>query len=266
MNCLEFRRRLGSEPASSFVDFVAHRAVCAHCAATHARAAEFDGRILSALAIGVPAGLADRILLAQTTETRREQRARRRGLTNLSLAAAASIVVAVVALNRPREDMPILAGLVLEHLHEHGVSAVDAERAVPKQDVMEAFSARGVKLASVPDGVNYVHLCPAGPYRSVHMVMSERSGQVTVVYVADKSSTRDVDFSRDGMRGRELPLGKGSLVMVASADSDFDAIERVWKTALGEGIAGTHATPGPVVGAGSPISRSWNSGAVTAAP
>ena len=42
MNCLEFRRRLGSEPECSLALFIAHRDECPSCAAALARAEEFD--------------------------------------------------------------------------------------------------------------------------------------------------------------------------------------------------------------------------------
>ncbi len=237
MNCLEFRRRLGSEPASTLKAIVAHREQCPHCAAAQTRADEFEGRILRAINIPAPVNLADRILLAQTTETRHGTRNLRRGWLAFSIAAAASIVVAFVALQRPGQDMPALAGLVFEHLQKHVVSTVDSDSAIPKQSVMDAFSDRGVSLASVPDGINYVHKCPAGPYKSVHMVMPEHGVAVSVVYVVDKPSAQRMDFSHDGMNGREVPLGKGSLIMFATANTDFDAIEGSWKSAMSESIA-----------------------------
>jgi hypothetical protein len=102
---------------------------------------------------------------------------------------------------------------------------------------MDTFAQSGVSLASVPDGINYVHKCPAGPYKTVHMIMPEHGVPVSVVYVLDKSSAQRADFSHDGMRGREVPLGKGSLVMWAAASTDFDAIENSWKSVMAERIA-----------------------------
>jgi hypothetical protein len=237
MNCLEYRRLLGSEPASTSRAFVAHREECPACAAAQHRADEFEMRIRRAASIPVPANLADRILLAQTTESRHGSRNRRRGYAAIVLAAAASIVVAFIAVRRPDQKIPALAGMVIEHLHEHAISSAASATAVTNQSVMDAFSARGVALASVPEGINYVHQCPAGPYKSVHMVMPERDGPVSVVYVVDKASASRVDFKEDGMRVREVPLGAGSLILVARADEDFDAIESAWRSAMDEQVA-----------------------------
>lgn len=242
MNCLEFRRLLGSEPSSSLVDFAAHRATCAFCSTAHARADEFEARIRHALSVQVPGNLADRILLAQTTRSRHGTRSRRRGMAAFAVAAAASILVVLLALNKPGDEMPVLAGMVADHLQEHVVSASDAATPVASAEVIEAFAERGVVLAAVPDGINYVHKCPAGPYRTVHMVMPESGDPVSVVYVADRKASARVDFHRDGMHGRELPLGHGSLVILARSDSGFDAIEGAWKSAMGESVAKSSET------------------------
>ncbi len=240
MNCLEFRRRLGSEPASTLDSFVAHRADCPGCAAAQLRADEFEARIRRAAGVPAPVNLADRILLAQTTELRHGLRNRRRGFSALILAAAASIVVAVVALNQPAHEMPILAAMVDEHLREHVVSAAEARTEVPRQDVIDVFAQRGVSLAAVPDGVNYVHKCPAGPYESVHMVMPGGGAEVSVVYVVDAPPQSRIDFRSDGSYGREVPMGKGTLVMLAASNKGFDAIEDAWKSAMDAGVAQTH--------------------------
>ena len=237
MNCLEFRRRLGSEPASTLDSFVAHRAGCPGCAAAHSRADEFEARILRALNIPVPVNLADRILLAQTTELRHGLRKRRRGFSALILAAAASIVVAVVAVQQPTRQMPSLAAMVDTHLHKHVVSAAEASTEVSRQDVIDAFAQRGVSLAMVPDGVNFVHKCPAGPYQTVHMVTPHEGALVSVVYVIDAPQQNRINFRRGDTFGREVPMGEGTLVMLAASSRGFDTIENAWKSALRAGVA-----------------------------
>jgi hypothetical protein len=265
MNCLEYRRLLGSEPASSQGAFVAHREECPSCAAAQRRADEFEVRIRHAVNVPVPVNLADRILLAQTTESRHGSRNRRRRFATLVLAAAASIAVVFFAVRQPNQQMPALAGLVVEHLHEHQISTAASATEVARQSVMDAFSARGVTLASVPDGINYVHQCPAGPYKTVHMVMPERDGPVSVVYVVDKASAKRVDFMEDGMSGREVPLGSGSLVMVARVDANFDAIEKAWKSAIDERVASA-SMPMDRHGSGGAAARIQAFGAAIAAP
>lgn len=263
MNCLEFRRHLGSEPGSERREFIAHREACPGCAAAQLRADAFESRLLDAMQVAVPANLAERILLAQTTQTRREDRNRNRRFATLALAAAASILIAVVAVNRSVRPVPPISALVIEHLEEHVVHADDLSASLPPERVMEAFAERGVKLGSVPAGIDYVHKCPAGPYRTVHMVMPEVEGPITVVYVVDAPSEASGSFRSGKDFGREVHMGQGVLVMLGSSDRHFDAIAASWRTAMGSSVAGTDArNPANVVPAQSPVAQ-WSGGTFT---
>src|SRR6185312_15169972 len=91
MDCLEFRRRLAAEPLSRDLALHAHRGECAACAAAWERAQQAERELLDALAVPVPAGLTERILLAQATGERRQHMSRRR----FALALAASLLVAL---------------------------------------------------------------------------------------------------------------------------------------------------------------------------
>lgn len=263
MNCLEFRRRLGSEPASIEPRFNAHRESCLHCSAAQARAFEFEGRLQRAVLVPVPTGLADRILLAQTTTARREQRVRHRHVAAL-FAAAACVIVAFTYVHRSEQLAMPLSELVVEHVLHHERHAVEQRDPVPKSLVEVAFARRGAALANVPDGISYVHECPVGPYSTVHMVMPESSGPVSVVYVADPAQRERRDFESGGMRGREVPLGSGALIMLAADDRGFDDIERAWKGALGNGVAQSAVFLREATPAASPIRAEWS--APTAAP
>lgn len=232
MNCLEFRRHLGSEPGSLRKEFVAHRDACPGCAAAQLRADAFESRLLTAMRVPTPSGLADRILLAQTTEVRRDDRARRRKFAVLSLAAAASILVAIVAVNRSIRPIPPLSALVIDHLKQHVIHASDLEDSLPTGKVIEAFAERGVKLASVPSGIDYVHKCPAGPYRAVHMVMPEAEGPITVVYVVDAPPEANGSFRSGKNFGREVQIGQGTLVMLGPSDRHFESIAASWRTVI----------------------------------
>lgn len=239
MNCLEFRRRLGSEPMSTEPEFVAHRESCPHCAAASDRAFEFETRLSRAVKVPVPNGLAERILLAQTTDARQQQRRNRRGFTAL-LAAAACVVITVALVARDGEEggMPMV-DQVVEHVLHHEPLAIASVGSVASAAVSAAFASRGVAVDTVPDGISYVHECPVGPFRTVHMVMPSAQGAVSVVYVADVDARERRNSQRSDMRVREVPLGRGALVMVAGDDRGFDAVEHAWTAAFADSIAHT---------------------------
>src|SRR5438309_498118 len=75
MNCLEFRRLLATDPTHRDAAFNEHRANCAACAEAAQRADAFEAQLARALSVPAPAGLADQILLHQTTQSRRQPRA-----------------------------------------------------------------------------------------------------------------------------------------------------------------------------------------------
>jgi hypothetical protein len=227
MNCVEFRRLLGSDPQSNLVDFVRHRQECARCAEAAARATEFDNSLRRALAIDTPPSLADSILLAQATSQQGRRRVLRRGSM---LALAASLILAVGVVGMRLEAKP-LSTLAVDHLGGEAF-ALSLTDPIPADAIKQAFAKRGVDLPVAPDGVSYVACCPVGRFSSVHMVMPQTGGAVTVMYIANHHSDERQDFTRDGWLGRSVPAGNGTLVLLAHNTDHFDALENIWRTAL----------------------------------
>lgn len=231
MDCLEFRRVLGSEPL--VVDSAAreHLRSCAFCADATARAQSFETRLAKSMAIPVPDGLADRILLAQLTGARQQRRSGVRRFGWVALAAAASIALAI-GMVRYQQKPDALADLVVAHIDGPEKTALQLREPIPATAIERAFADRGVRLASVPADISYVHECPIGTWRSVHMVMPEQGSPISVLYVVDHPSQTSTDFRREGMQGREVPIANGTLVLVAQSAARFDAIEHTWRDAI----------------------------------
>jgi hypothetical protein len=53
-----------------------------------------------------------------------------------------------------------------------------------------------------------------------------------VIYVVDRKSSQREDFQRDGWHGRSLPLGNGTLILLARDTDQFDHVEASWRGAL----------------------------------
>jgi anti-sigma factor RsiW len=241
MDCLEFRRLLGSEPRVTDPAARAHLESCARCQDAYARAQALEARIASALAVAVPEGLADRILLAELTEERQRRRANGFRYGWVALAAAAALVVAIGLVVVRRESIgPALPDLVVAHVDGKERDALNLRAPVPAADVDRAFADRGVTLKSVPDGISYVHKCPVGGYATVHMVMPVDDRPVGVVYVTRYRAPGVSNFERSGWEGREVPIADGTLVMIGPSANGFDRIEHAWRDAI-EGPAETAA-------------------------
>lgn len=239
MDCLEFRRLLGSDPRVASVAARAHLESCPRCRDAYARAHAFEGRLSQALSVPVPEGLADRILLHQLTG---ERQRRRTGFRYgwVALAAAASLALVVGLVVRQRTAAASMPDLVVAHVTGEEKGALALRTPLPSGEVQSAFADRGIRLASVPDDVSYVAECPVGGHPTVHMVMPRDDEPVSVLYFPNYRAARAGDFSRGTLHGREVRVADGTLVMVAENTAPFDALEHSWRDAL-EGPAKTAA-------------------------
>ena len=228
MNCLEFRRQLGVDPHSVGAEFVRHRQECARCAEAGGRALEFEAALRRALTIDASPQLAESILFAQATQQRQRRYTflRRGGL----LAMAATLVLAVgVGMRVQANPLP---AQVVEHLRgEPGALKLTAP--LPAHSIREAFAKRGITLLhDVPDEVVYAGCCPMGKHLTVHMVMAGNGDPVTVIYIVDDRVRQGDDFQREGWHGRSVPIGNGTLVLLARSTAQFDRIVGEWRSAL----------------------------------
>lgn len=235
MDCLEFRRGLGSDPQVAAAAARAHLATCASCAQAAALAEVFERRLGDALVVPVPAGLAERILIARDNDARTTGSRWGRRYAWLALAAAAGLAFAIGIVREQRAQAE-LPDLVVAHISGEERDVQNLRTPVSAASIEHAFADRGVHLASVPDGVSYVNECPIGKYRSVHMVMPQNDAPVSVIYVVDRRSAASEDFHRDALHGRAVPIADGTLVIAARTDDHFDAIEHTWRDAI-EGSA-----------------------------
>ena len=238
MDCLEFRRRLGAEPAGRDADFIAHRDACPACAAAWARAQQFERRLADALAVPPPPRLAERMLLAQATG---ERLARRKYLQRgLALAASAGGAFVLGRFLGTHDDTESLRALAVAHLPGEAF-ALGLRQPIPVSAIEQGFINRGVRLAaSPPRDVTYVHDCPVGPYRTVHLVMQRGGLPVTVIYVVGHRNRGHDRFERAGWHGTVVPLRAGTLVAMAANPELLSAAVRDWRLSLDGPAAGGH--------------------------
>jgi hypothetical protein len=239
MNCLDYRRELGPDPRRESAEMQEHRRGCPGCSAHHARALGFELALKRALAVPVPDGLAERILLAQTTSERGDRGRRRRVAW---FAAAAVVLVALgLGVHQLRLFSPLAQQLIV-HL-EHEPAALITHTPLPVEDVERRFVQRGVRLmAPPPAGISYAQACPVGLIGSVHMVMPEREGPVTVFFLPGHEERRS-EYTDDGMHVRSIPMAAGTLALVAADVRHFDTLEASWRRSLEGGPATAAGLP-----------------------
>jgi hypothetical protein len=233
MNCLDFRRRIGAEPRSRDADLLHHRDTCRDgCGAFWQRAQRWEDDLEAALAVPVPDGLADRILLAQATGERRAQVRRRRSW--MAMAASVLIAFAGVGMLWRYQDQRSLPALAVAHMPLE-MDALALTRPMDDTAVEAGFIGRATRLQGPPPAnVTYVHDCTVGPYPAVHTVMRMNDEPVVALYMPGHKDPGSSDFSRDGWTGRQVALAGGTLVLLAQGASrhTMDVAERGWRAAI----------------------------------
>lgn len=230
MDCLEFRRRLAAEPRARETEFVAHRDSC-HDGCTEAwwRAQRLERRIESALAIKPPAGMAERVLLAQATRTRVRTR---RWQAGLALAASLLLAVGVGSFGWDRNaQADPLPAMSVAHLRGEAF-ALARTQPVSDADLRRDFAARGVDLHAMPEGAVFVRDCDVGRHPAVHLVFRVNNEPVTALYFVGRGLAHAHDFHHAGWQGRELPLEHGTLLLLGADARGFAEVERTLRDAL----------------------------------
>ncbi len=248
MNCLEFRRRCITEPNGLGPDCAAHRQQCLACARFAKRMTEFEDRLRGALAVDVPAGLAERItrrvdredgatsedsldhhlgravqvdipeglagrvLLRHSFERQRE--GRNRSLLSVALAAGLALAGGLTILLVPPGPGDGLAQEVIAHV-QHEPQALLSRAEVKAARLTATLAKLGIALDQDIGPVTYAGLCEIGPSLGAHLVVAGQHGPVTIIVLPDKFVQRAREFESDGYRGVLLPARRGSIAVVA---------------------------------------------------
>jgi len=196
----------------------------------------FEARLRRTLAVAAPADLEERILLRQTTAARREAGVAPRPWMAWRAAAVLALSVATAGLfivaTPPVEALPELA---IDHTLHHEPGATARTARVSPSQVRALFARGGVLLDAQPPVVHYINLCDLGRDLSVHFVSRQPGGPVTLYYVPGRVESMRMDFRQGGFSGRSVPLARGSLLLLADSDADFDRLESLWQQAIEPG-------------------------------
>ncbi|HWS27682.1 MAG TPA: DUF3379 family protein [Xanthomonadales bacterium] len=237
MNYTDFQRRLLIDPRSPELAEAARARVGDDATAQLAEALNFEKRIDAALAVPVPANLAERILAAIPAQADARPTSSPRRWWPLAMAASL-VAVAVISsgiMHAPGGTTALITASV-EHLsHEpYALTRVDP---VPQRLIKRMFTDAGLKLDSSGLALSYLNRCPLDRRWSVHMVMPAPEGPVTVMYVLGEAKVERMDIRHEMVAVRTLPFASGALVLLAESNRDFDRIEDAWHQAAGESVA-----------------------------
>ncbi len=218
MNCLDFRREALAEPQRLPTEAQEHASACPGCHAFLERQRELDADLYDAMRVPVPDGLADRVLVAHGIRRRRTPWA-------WSIAATLVVAAGVGMLAAPSLSGRALASEAIAHVIEEPQSFRIANRHVDSY-LSGELAVQGVRLARTLGEVTYAQFCPTSTGRARHIVVATEAGPVTLLLMPGDGTRRArALLESEGMTAITLPVGRGSIAIVASSRDQALAFE-----------------------------------------
>lgn len=215
MNCLEFRRHLLIWPDSRDADVVGHERECEACRAYADRTHDFEERLVSALSVQPPAGMAAQI--KQRRAAGDDFLSQRLRPWQFAVAASVLLMLSFVGTRVYNEfgasaQDSQLQQAVLEHMYEEEQFLTRKVSVDPATVNLLLSSFKGKLDADLGD-IRFAGHCIVGGNKGVHLVVAGQQGPVTIIYV-DKPVDRTMTISDERFHGMVSPTGEGSLVIM----------------------------------------------------
>jgi hypothetical protein len=215
IDCLEFRRRAGAEPAASDADIEAHRRGCAACARYQDELRAMDGVIERALRVDLSPRVA-----AQAADPA----APRRRLYAIAASLVAGIAIGIVLLvSAPRESV---AREVMGHLTREEAETMSTEVPLAPYDAASVLGPDGMRLKPGIGYVSFAARCTFDGRVVPHLVVRTPEGPVRVLILRHRTLDKPLRIDEQGYEGVVLPAPKGSIAVVGRGVADIDAVAR----------------------------------------
>lgn len=226
MNCLDFRRAKLSDPNRLSDTALAHQNNCALCRAFARQIDSNEKRLSQALAVPVPEGLADRIVLGATG---------RKPVSPYRFWALAATVVASVGigltwLNRaPTEPRYNFAASAIAHVKHEPESFTTINNADPER-LATILANFGADLRAPLGTLRYIKLCPVPEGTGWHIVFETEDGLITLMLIpGHRPRGRNLFEEKEGMSALVRAAGQGYYVIVADTRAKVESTDRLLK-------------------------------------
>lgn len=228
-HCLDFRREKLVDPKRLSAAARTHLRDCSACRDFARGIDNHAAQIDAALAVSVPEGLADRVLLRVHHGSGRPWKL---------WALAASVIFSLglgVEQWQPRQS-PDAARVAIEHVLHEPEAFTDARLADPDRFrfVLANF---GGELSAPLGTVRYMKLCPVAQGTAWHVVLDTEFGEVTLLLIPDaKADDGTYRGTLDGYSALVEPGGQGYVAIVTRSPHTLDQARRIldervrWRT------------------------------------
>jgi hypothetical protein len=215
MNCMDFRRQVGAEPALDGGDIAAHRRDCPACARYQDELRSMDGVIARALALDVAR-------IGRTPAAAAPAAPRRRMFAIAASLAVGLAVGLVLLVGAPRAS---IAREVVNHItHEPGTMAGIAPLAPVA--LTGVLGPEGARLRPGIGDVTFAARCVHDGHVVPHLVVRMPEGVVTVLVLGHRDVGKPLRIEDQGLIGMVLPAPRGSIAIVGQNLADPEGVAR----------------------------------------
>jgi hypothetical protein len=220
MNCIDFRRIKLADPRRVSAVALAHAESCAGCSAFAREVDEMELELQRTLAIPVPDGLADRIMLR--VSDRVTARWHRWGI---AATVGLSFIVGLSYYSTFETQAHPYARLAIEHVMMEPESFTTVRNATA-EGLGAALNAFGGSLKRPIEKIRYVRLCPMEEGLGWHIVFETPDGLATLILVPGKLQKGIQTASIGGWRAAVHPARDGYFVIVTGSGAAMASTER----------------------------------------
>ncbi len=228
-HCLDFRREKLADPKRLSAAARTHAHECSACREFARGIDSHATQVDTALAVPVPEGLVDRVLL-------RVHYGRGRPWTLWALAASVVFSLGLGVKQWQPRQTPDAARVAIEHVLHEPQAFTDARLADPDQFRFVLANFGGEMQASLGT-VRYMKLCPVAQGTAWHIVLDTEVGEVTLLLIPDAKATGEVyRGTLGGYSAQILPGGQGYVAIITRSPHTLDKATRMldervrWRT------------------------------------
>lgn len=228
MNCLDFRRFRLSDPYSTDAESLSHRAECEACHGFENEVRKLDKQISKALTVEVPEGLAARILLNQSLQSKPRKPTRWYWLSMAASFFLAAGVIGFMSLTEAVEEA------LVQHLNWEEPIVNSMMMPVQQPQIRQVLNSINLESTAALENVVFASTCIINGELVAHLVLEDENHQFTLVLLPQKLIDVDKVLEFDGERWRGVisPYQSGSTMAVLASAHDsasFDSIHALIK-------------------------------------
>lgn len=233
--CESFKQECGAEPqlVSRKKSLLEHMEVCPPCLSFYNFMLSLDTKMAQSfeLPINNAEALKDLETLPQTTSN--VSPINKFKFSNLYVtrfkpvfAAAASLMVAALAVIAVQYPVTAIANDVVEHIHHEPDLLILTEAVTSDEKIQMVLNQTNINLADTDLEILSAKLCPLGKQLAAHLVVRGESGPITVLIFPDKK-VRSGKIDTQEFSGRILPAKHGTIAVVGGKKETSDHMEKL---------------------------------------